>query len=157
MDQHISMTPKQEGFCQAFIETGNASEAYRQAYDADRMKPETVNREAKALTDNPKIAARLAQLRADHVERHNFTIDDMIVQLDADRKFARELKAPAAAITATMGKAKVLGFLTDKIEHSGIERREMSEGEMAVRVASLFASIRQKHPGKFDDTNGGEL
>ena len=28
----VKLTPKQEKFCQVFIETGNASEAYRQAY-----------------------------------------------------------------------------------------------------------------------------
>jgi phage terminase small subunit len=28
------LTPKQERFVQAYIETGNATEAYRQAYDA---------------------------------------------------------------------------------------------------------------------------
>lgn len=37
------LTPKQETFCLAYIETGNASEAYRQAYDAENMKPDTVN------------------------------------------------------------------------------------------------------------------
>ena len=26
------LTPKQEAFCRAYVETGNASEAYRQAY-----------------------------------------------------------------------------------------------------------------------------
>lgn len=139
-----ALTPKQEAFCLAFIETGNASEAYRRAYKAERMKPETVNREAKALLDNPKIAARIARLRAGHVERHNFTVDDMIAQLDQDRTFARELKAPAAAITASMGKAKVLGLLTDKIEHSGIPTRDLSEVERAARLAALFASVQRR-------------
>lgn len=32
-----SLTIKQEAFCQAYIETGNASEAYRTAYAADKM------------------------------------------------------------------------------------------------------------------------
>lgn len=36
------LTIKQEAFCQAYIETGNASEAYRTAYAADKMKPEAV-------------------------------------------------------------------------------------------------------------------
>jgi len=40
------LTIKQEAFCQAYIEKGNASEAYRMAYAADKMKPETVNRNA---------------------------------------------------------------------------------------------------------------
>lgn len=110
------MTPKQEAFCLAYVETGNASEAYRRSYNAEGMKPESVNRKAKEVLDNGKIRARLAELQSAHVERHNFTVDDMVRQLDEDRQFARELETPAAAISASMGKAKVLGFLTDKVE-----------------------------------------
>lgn len=58
----MALTPKQENFCLAYLETGNASEAYRRSYDAENMKPETINRNAKDLLDNSKIAARLAEL-----------------------------------------------------------------------------------------------
>jgi phage terminase small subunit len=112
------MTPKQEAFCLAYVETGNASEAYRRAYDAENMSAEAVAVEASKLLKRPNVALRVAELQAAHVERHKFTVDDMIAQLDEDRKFARELETPAAAITASMGKAKLLGFLTDKVEHT---------------------------------------
>ena len=36
------LTPKQEAFARAYIETSNASEAYRQSYSASRMKDETI-------------------------------------------------------------------------------------------------------------------
>ena len=58
----MALTPKQESFCLAYLETGNASEAYRRVYATARVKPETINRSAKELIDNPKIAARLAEL-----------------------------------------------------------------------------------------------
>lgn len=115
----MNLTPKQEAFCLAYIETGNASEAYRQAYDATKMKMETVNRAAKELTDNPKITARLDELKAAHVERHNVTVDDIRTMLLEDRKFARECETPGAAVSATMGLAKLYGHLTDKVEHKG--------------------------------------
>lgn len=131
------LTPKQEAFCLAFMETGNASEAYRRSYDADDMKPATVNRAAKELTDNPKIAARIDGLRSIHVERHKLTIDDLIAQLDEDRQFARAQEAPAAAISATIGKAKLLGFFTDKVEHSGtISAASKEQRDAAVAAAS---------------------
>lgn len=57
-------TPKQEAFCLAYLKTGNASEAYRLSYNAGKMKPETVNRKAKELLDNGKIAARLNELNS---------------------------------------------------------------------------------------------
>jgi hypothetical protein len=58
------LTPKQEQFCLKYQELGNASEAYRQSYDASRMKPETVNRRAFDLLQNGNIAARIDGLRA---------------------------------------------------------------------------------------------
>ena len=65
-----NLTPKQEDFCRYYIETGNASEAYRKAYDCERMKAETVNRNAAALLANNKIATRLEELRAEIAKRH---------------------------------------------------------------------------------------
>ena len=65
----MKLTIKQEAFCLAYIESGNASAAYRSAYNAGRMKPATINRKAKELLDNGKIAARLQVLSAELNER----------------------------------------------------------------------------------------
>lgn len=106
----MALTPKQEKFCQKYIETGNASEAYRQAYNAANMKPETVNRTAKELLDNPKIAARLAELRGNIVKRHGVTVDSLIAELEEARLIARGKEQGAAMVQATMGKAKLAGL-----------------------------------------------
>lgn len=58
----MALTPKQENFCLAYLETGNASEAYRRAYDAENMGVNALNREASLMLDNPKIAQRLSEL-----------------------------------------------------------------------------------------------
>lgn len=81
MTDHL--TPKQELFCQKYVESGNASEAYREAYNTERMKPETVNREAFELLQNPKIAARVEELKARQLKRHDVTIERVV------REFAR--------------------------------------------------------------------
>lgn len=65
-----SLTQKQENFCLAYIETGNASEAYRQAYSSGKMTAATVHRKAKELMDNGKIPARLEELRAPSMNGH---------------------------------------------------------------------------------------
>ena len=57
------LTPKQEKFCHIYLETGNASEAYRTAYSTDRMKPATIKRKAKFLLDHEKIRTTIGQLR----------------------------------------------------------------------------------------------
>lgn len=57
------LTKKQLDFIENYIQTGNASEAYRAAYNSENMKPESINRKAKDLLDNVKIAARIKELR----------------------------------------------------------------------------------------------
>lgn len=60
------LTEKQERFCQFYLDTdGNASEAYRMAYDASEMKPNSVWNAASLLLDNPKVAQRISEIRAE--------------------------------------------------------------------------------------------
>jgi len=63
------LTPKQEKFCQLYMELGNASEAYRGAYNAGNMKAATVNRKATELMQNGTITARIAALQAGAAEK----------------------------------------------------------------------------------------
>ena len=116
------LTLKQEAFCQAYIENGgNASEAYRAAYDAKKMKPEVVNVKACELLKDGKVSVRVAELRAAIEKRHEITIDDLIEELEEARSQAVSQNVPqlSVAVSATMGKAKMLGFLSDKIELRG--------------------------------------
>lgn len=131
------MTPKQEKFCTLYVELGNASEAYRQAYDAARMKDATINRKAKELLDNGKITARLAELKASHAERHDMTVDRIRDMLIEDRAFARECETPAAAVSATMGLAKLYGHLREKVEHTGKDGKDLPASAPAVAVFAL--------------------
>jgi phage terminase small subunit len=75
------LTPKQEKFCKAYIETGNASEAYRRAYNAENMKPTTVNRKAVEVLSDGKITARIAELQEGHQKRHEVTVDRVVREL----------------------------------------------------------------------------
>ena len=114
------LTIKQEAFCQAYIETGNASEAYRKAYAADRMKPESVNRKAKELLDNGKISARVKELQGDIKQRHDVTVDSLLAELEEARKKALSAETPqsSAAVAATMGKAKLVGLDKQIVDHT---------------------------------------
>ncbi|WP_315497011.1 terminase small subunit, partial [Haemophilus parahaemolyticus] len=79
------LTPKQEKFCQLYIELGNASEAYRQSYDCQDMKPESINRLAKKELDKIKIRSRVDVLQQEHRQRHNLTVDNIIADLQEYR------------------------------------------------------------------------
>lgn len=59
----VRLTAKQEAFIAAFIETGNASAAYRQAYDCSGMSEPSINQNASKLLKHAKIAPRLKELQ----------------------------------------------------------------------------------------------
>lgn len=104
------LTVKQSDFCLFYIETGNASEAYRRAYDAENMKPETVNRRAFDLMENSKIKARIEVLQAEHRKEHNITVSDILNKLEDIYSEAMKKGNLSSAVSAVMGQAKVLGF-----------------------------------------------
>ena len=106
------LTQKQEAACQAYIECrGNQSEAYRQAYDAENMKPESVWVEACKVFANPNVAQRVIALQKAHAERHNVTVDTITAELDENRKVAKEEKQSAATMEIRAG----IDFLCEKL------------------------------------------
>ena len=60
-----NITPKQERFLSVYLDTGNASEAYRQAYNCQRMKDATITVKASELLKNGNVTVRLRQLQSD--------------------------------------------------------------------------------------------
>ena len=112
-----SLTTKQEAFCLAYVETGNASEAYRSAYDVgENTKPETVWKRASELMADGAVAGRVAELKAQAAERALVTVASLTTELDEARALAKAVANPAAMTGATMGKAKLHGLLVDKQE-----------------------------------------
>ena len=117
----IKLTPKQEKFCYGYIETGSASGACRAAYNAERMKPESVAVQAAKMLASPKIALKIDALRAELRQRHEITVDDLVAELEEARKLAFETEKAAAAVQATMGKAKLLGLVVEKQETNVVQ------------------------------------
>jgi phage terminase small subunit len=104
------LTIKQETFCQKYIETGNASEAYRQAYDAGNMKPETVKKRASELLGRGDVAGTIARLRGTVAQSHGVTVASLILELEEAREVAKKREQAAPMVQATMGKAKLAGL-----------------------------------------------
>ena len=115
------LTVKQQAFAQSYVETSNASEAYRRAYDAAKMSNQAIAVEACRLLDNPEVALMVETLREEAKQRHAVTVDDIIRELEEARTMAMTGEKPQASamVAATLGKAKVLGLITDKQEVTG--------------------------------------
>lgn len=104
------LTIKQENFRLYHVETGNASEAYRRAYDADGMKPETINRRAFDLMEDSKIRARIDMLQAKHRKAHDIRISDILDKLEDIYQESMKKGNFSVAVSSVMGQAKILGF-----------------------------------------------
>jgi hypothetical protein len=99
-----NLTIKQERFAQEYVATGNASEAYRRAYDT-HGSPETVAREAHALVTHPKVAPRIEELRAEISVWASLDRSAIAAELAENRLVALARGQVAAANRAT----KLLG------------------------------------------------
>lgn len=111
------LTPKQEAFVAAYLETGNATEAYRRAYDAENMQDHVIRVKACELMKNGNVAVTLLQRQAEARQRHEITLESITEMLKADRELARTEKQSSAAIQAAMGLAKLHGLVVDKSEN----------------------------------------
>ena len=134
-----ALTPKQEYFAMKYIETGNASEAYQIAYDAENMKPVTIRRKAKELLDNGKVAACIRALRDARTVQHIVTVDTITKELDESRQLATAVNQHSAAINASLGKAKLHGLITDKQETHAtltVSTKEQRDAAVAAALAS---------------------
>jgi phage terminase small subunit len=58
------LTSKQEAFCQAICDGMSQSDAYRHAYNASKMKPETIQNSAHQLIQNREVTARIKELKS---------------------------------------------------------------------------------------------
>ena len=115
------LTPKQEAFACKYVECGNASEAYRDAYDAGEMTDKTIWEESSKLLSHPKVATRVQELRAAIGDAHKLTVADLLRELEENRTAAltAETVQASAATAATMGKAKLLGLDKQTLELTG--------------------------------------
>ena len=150
----MGLTSKQEDFCRVYVETGNASEAYRRAYSCGRMKPATINRKATELMQNGTITARLEKLQAEAAERSALTVDAHLEMLATIRDEARETGRYSAAVSAETARGKVCGFYTDKVHHTGeIDVSSMTEEEVERELAELEREIEKAEAVKAPASN----
>lgn len=77
------MTSKQEIFCSKYLECGNASEAYRYAYNCSNQKDKTVWESASKLLKNPKVVARIKQTQQ-QLAKKDLISKEEIIKLNVD-------------------------------------------------------------------------
>ena len=110
------LTPKQEKFCLLYVETGNASEAYRNSYNVENMKPSSIHSKAKELLDNGRITSRINEIYKEMQLECAITVGRITRDLEKARLMAEELNQPSTMIQASNAQARLHGLITDKQE-----------------------------------------
>lgn len=106
------MTPKQQRFVEEYLIDLNATQAaIRTGYSA-----RTAYSQGQRLLKNVGITMSVVLGQAQAAKRNEVTVDSIARQLDFDRALAYAERSPSAAVAATMGKAKLFGLITDKVE-----------------------------------------
>jgi phage terminase small subunit len=110
------LTAKQSLFVLAYLETGNASEAYRRSYRTENMLPNTIKRKAHELISGERgrgiVAATIAERQRANAERSAVTVASLTAELEEARQLALggSQPQPAPAVSASMGKARLHGL-----------------------------------------------
>ncbi len=113
----MALTPKQEAFCIAMASGMNPSDAYRSAYDTSKMKPASINKEAKKLlTENPHITPRIDSLRKPVIQAAQYGLAEAMAEAADALEVAREKSNGGAMVAAVTLRAKLSGLLIDKKE-----------------------------------------
>ena len=108
----MALTLKQQNFCLKYLETGNATEAYYFAYDAENMAYKSARTEAYELLQNPDITLYIESLRKPIVEASGITLQTILDELAEARTIALAAQTPqtGAAVSASMGRDKLSGL-----------------------------------------------
>ena len=110
-DGSVPLTPvKQELFVQELLRGTPQAQAYEKA----GYKPNPGN--ASELASSEKISKRLGWLQQRQAARKAITVDSLCEELDEARAAALADKQYATAVSASMGKAKLMGLLVERKE-----------------------------------------
>lgn len=143
------LTAKQERFCQEIIKGANASDAYRAAYNAEKMKLATINRCAAELLENHKVTARINELRAPAIRNAQITLESHLERLSRLSKKAEEAEQFSASIKAEELCGKASGLYVSKMEVTGANGGpiELTDADRKARVSGLLALAQARREG----------
>ena len=117
------LTPKQEKFVQEYLSNGgNATQAYKVAYDAGKMSDACINVNASKLLKNDKIALSLANYQQEVKETVLYTAEKSFNKLNELLELALCPEGESgrinlqAALKAEELKGRLVGLYTERVE-----------------------------------------
>jgi phage terminase small subunit len=124
------LTAKQEAFCQAIVSGLSQADAYRKAYDAENMKPPTVQKRASELMANGEVSGRVQELRAPVVAELRYDLKAAMLEAEDAMKVAKSKEQGGAMVAAVQLRAKLNGLLVEKREVTINSIQELKDGAL---------------------------
>lgn len=115
-DIHRKLTDKQERFVRGYLQSGNASEAYRNAYDCPKASSNTVRTNAYKLLAKPYIAHTIQTHRARQQKEMDVTVEELTTEYRNVIKASSESGNFGPVVSAITGLGKLHGLITDKVD-----------------------------------------
>lgn len=106
------LSNKEQKFVNLVVAGEKDIDAYRESYKSNG-NPNTLAKEAFKVRGRPLVIAAIEKGRAELSELAQLTAKDLITELEEARQIGKKDVQPAAMVSATMGKAKLLGL--DKV------------------------------------------
>ena len=99
-----NLTQRQEKFVRALIAGKSQRQAYKEAYNAAKMKDETIDTRACELLKNSKVKARYNELLEEHKNKALYTREEMVNDLIWIKEKAKEdIKNPKKGLKQANG------------------------------------------------------
>jgi hypothetical protein len=144
--------PRHEKFAQEFAAGKSAAEAYERAGYVKNSG------NCIRLKGNERIAARVAEIQYGGAARAEVTIASVLGELEEARTFAKEKSNPSAMVSATMGKAKILGLVIDRREVGDVGAFDgWTDEELVEEAARRARALGIAGPRLVEDDNKRSL
>lgn len=157
------LTPKQEKFLAEYLEHGNASRAYRAAYNCAGASDATIRREAHRLLDHPNITPMLAEARDKAREAAEITLEGHLRRLDELSRKAEGAEQYSAAIAAEVHRAKAAGLEPPRptptialVDKQAMDEKYQLLMKRAAEVRDHMAGRAERLGLKLDEATGGD-
>lgn len=134
----VLSNPKHELFAQGLAIGKTQEQSYIAAgYCANDARAKA----SRLMATNGNILGRVQELQQGAALKAELTIDDIVNELETARQAALANNNPSAMVSATMGKAKILGLIVDKTKTDlTMTTMELSESDKA-EIAALAKQL----------------
>ncbi len=127
------MKPKQQRFAEEYLIDSNATQAaIRAGYSA-----KTAMEQGYQLLQKPSVRAAIRAAQAEHREHTKVTIESLTEKLRAAYDVAEKNGQSASMVQASMGLAKLHGYLVDRVEQTTKEADNMTPDERDAEQARV--------------------